>query len=153
MEKEQFLSETRQLIECCDSYYLSTINKQYDSAETRAMANVRDIEKYPANKELFEDGDLSNYIITAINTDKINQIKDNPTISLYYFCPRLNKGLTLFGTTDLVYDRIIKDKLWDEEWKIYFKLGSEDPEYTVIKFIPKVAKYFPNYWTKEVMEL
>lgn len=153
MEKEKFLAEARELIECCDSFHLSTFNKEFNSAETRSMANIRNIEKFPKNAELFEDGDLSNYIITALSTDKVNQLKDNPIVSIYYFCPKIRKSLTVFGTTEMIFDRLLKDKLWDEDWKYYFKLGSEDPEYSVIKFIPKVAKYFPDYHTKEMLEL
>lgn len=153
MEKQELLKVAKELIECCDSFYLSTFNKKYDSAETRAMANIRSKEQYPKNAELFGEDDLSNYIITAISSDKINQLKDNKTISLYFFCPKIKKSLTLFGTTEMIYDPELKSRLWVEEWAHYFKLGVDDPEYTVIKFIPKNAKYFPDEITKVSIEL
>ncbi len=153
MEKETFLVEAKELIECCSVFYLSTINKEYNSAETRAMGNIREIGKYPQNCELFEDGDLSNYIITGLSTDKVLQMQNDKIVSIYYFCQQKRKSLTLFGRTEMVYDRLFKDRLWDSDWKLYFKLGSEDPEYAVIKFIPTAAKYFPSFHEKTTFEL
>lgn len=153
MEKQELLKVSKELIECCDSYYLSTFNKKYNSAETRAMANVRSSEIYPKNTNLFEEGDLSNYIITAMSSNKITQLKENKIVSLYFFCPKIGKSLTLFGTTEMIFDKEVKNKLWEDNWAEYFPLGKDDPEYTVIKFIPKTVKYFPDQMSKVVMEL
>lgn len=153
MDKKELIKAAKDLIECCESVYMSTFNKKYDCAETRAMANIRSKDYYPSNLELFTEEDLSNFMITAISSNKINQIKENKNISLYYYCPKLKKSLTLFGETEIIYDDETKKKLWDDEWSRYFKLGHEDPEYAVIKFIPKVAKYHSDDFTKIVIEL
>lgn len=153
MEKQELIKVAKELIECCDSYYLSTFNKKYNSAETRAMANVRSKELFPKNADLFTEDDLSNYIITAMSSDKITQFKENKIISLYFFCPKIKKSLTLFGTTEMIYDKELKNRLWVDTWAEYFKLGVDDPEYTVIKFIPKTAKYFPNHMAKAIIDL
>lgn len=153
MEKKELIKAAKELIECCDSVYMSTFNKEYESAETRAMANLRSKDYYPSNLELFTEEDLSNFIITAISSEKIKQIKENKNISLYYYCSDIKKSLTLFGTTEFIYDDETKEKLWVDEWAQYFKLGHEDPEYAVIKFIPKVAKYYTDDYTKVMVEL
>lgn len=153
MEKQEILEVAKTLVECCDSYYLSTFNKKYDSAETRAMANIRSKEMYPKNAELFKEGDLSNYIITAMSSSKITQLKDNKIVSLYFFCPKMGKSLTIFGTTEIIFDKELKNKLWSDSWVDYFHLGSDDPEYTVVKFIPKTVKYFQDYITEIIVEI
>lgn len=153
MEKSELIKAAKELIECCDLVYMSTYNKEYESAETRAMANIRSRNYHASNLELFTEDDLSNFIITAISSDKINQIKDNKYISLYYYCPELKKSLTLFGTTEIIFDDKTKKRLWIDDWTHYFKLGMEDPEYAVIKFIPKIAKYYTDEFTKVVVEL
>lgn len=153
MEKKELIKSAKTLIECCDFVYMSAYNKKYESAETRAMANIRSKNYHPSNLELFTEEDLSNFIITAMSSEKINQIKDNKNISLYYYCPDLKKSLTLFGTTEIIYDDETKKKLWTDEFSHYFKLGHEDPEYAVIKFIPKVAKYYVDESTKIIIEL
>ncbi len=153
MDKNELIQKAKELIECCDYVYMSTYNKEFDSGETRAMANIRSKNYYPSNLELFTEEDLSNFIITALSSDKIQQIKENKHISLYYYCPKLKKSLTLFGKTEIIYDESIKSRLWVDEWFEYFKLGQQDPEYAVIKFIPKIAKYFTNEYTKLIIEL
>ena len=153
MEKNELIQVAKELIECCDYVYMSTYNKEFDSAETRAMANIRSKHYYPSNLELFTEEDLSNFIITALTSDKIQQIKEKQHISLYYYCPKLKKSLTLFGKTEIIHDEIIKNKLWVDEWFEYFKLGQQDPEYAVIKFIPKIAKYYTDDYNKIIIEL
>ncbi len=149
----EFYKEARDLIECCDWFYLSTYNSKLNSAETRAMANMRSVERFPENTNLFCEDDLSTYIVTALSSAKIQQIKNNGTISLYYFCPKLMKSLSLFGAAEMVFDRELKNKLWQDEWKMYFSLGSEDPEYTILKFTPKVAKYSVGFQHIETISL
>lgn len=153
MEKEELIKEAEEIVRNCGEYYLSTFNKIYDTAETRAIGNLRYIKQYPQNADLFDKGDLSNYIVTAISTDKIAQIKDNPNVSLYFFNLELKKSLTLFGTAEMINDTEFKNKLWVDEWKMYFALGKDDPEYTILKFTPKSVKYFPNLINKVTMDL
>lgn len=145
MEKQEFLTFAKKLIECCDWFYLSTFNKELDSAETRAMANVRSSAMFPENNELFAENDLSNYIITALSSGKVAQLKENKTCSIYYFCPKMRQALTLFGDSKMIYDDEIKKSIWRKEWQNYFEQGEEDPEYAVIKFTPKLAKYMPDH--------
>lgn len=153
MDKKEFLKEAKELIECCETVYLGTYNETYDSGESRAMANMRFSEKYPDNLELFEEGDLSNFIITAVSTEKMDHFKTNKNVSLYYFCPKLYKSLTLFGKIEVLEDKTIKNKLWCDELKKYFRFGLEDPEYTVVKFIPTVAKFYNDKYEKHIIEL
>ena len=153
MEKEAFFAQAKELIECCDWYYLTTFNSKLNTPETRAMANMRSVELYPENLKMFNDDDLSNYIVTSLSSGKVQQMKDNQPISIYYFCPKIMKSITLFGTAELIFDREFKNKLWQDEWKMYFELGSEDPDYAVLKFIPTKARYATGMKNQEIIEL
>lgn len=153
MKKEEFFKIAKKLVECSKTVYLATFNKEYNAAETRAMANIRSKELYPENMVLFQEDDLTNFIITAASSEKVDQIRDNENVSLYYYCPKERKSLTLFGEMRVLEDNIIKDKLWEDEWRVFFNMGKEDPEYMVLQFIPKTAKYYTDEFERAVINL
>jgi len=153
MEKHEFFQKAKDLIECCTTMYLGTINKNLNSGESRAMANIRCLKKYPQNRILFKEDDLSNYIITSKTTDKTKELIEQEMVSIYYYCEEYRRTLTLFGTVELVEDSETKAKLWSDEWKMYFSNGQEDNNYVVFKFTPKVAKYYDLKFDKVIMNL
>ncbi|MDD3238423.1 MAG: pyridoxamine 5'-phosphate oxidase family protein [Candidatus Gastranaerophilales bacterium] len=154
MEQKEFLKEAKKIIECCDTMYFSTYNKDYDSGETRAMANMRSEEHKPDIVEFLDtEDDLSNFIVSSLSSEKMEQIKDSKHSSLYFYCPKTQSSITLFGTTEIVTDNKLKEKIWKAEWAHYFKKGVEDPDYTVLKFSPVVAKYYTPKLEKMVVHL
>lgn len=153
MEKQEFFQKAKDLIECCSTIYLGTINRTLNSGESRAMANIRCLKKYPQNRLLFKENDLSNYIITAKASDKTKELLEQEMVSLYYYCEEYHRTLTIFGHTEIVEDSEIKNKLWSDEWKMYFSNGQEDDNYAVFKFTPKVAKYYDLKFDKVIMNL
>lgn len=153
MEKTEFFQKAKDLIECCTTLYLATYNENMQSAETRAMANIRCIKTYPQNRVLFKEGDLSNYIVTGLCTEKVKELQTQKTVSVYYYCQEYYKTLTLFGTTELIDDTETKSRLWSDQWKMYFPKGKEDDSYALFKFNPKVAKYYDMKFDKIIMKL
>lgn len=121
-----------EVVRACDVVFVSTINLE-NFPETRAMDNV-------LNKEI--DNKLDMYFVCEINSPKVEQLKRNSNASLYYYVPESWKNAILFGKFEVVTDKSLKDKLWNDNFLEYYKKGKEDEKYCVLKFIPTGYKYY-----------
>ncbi len=79
-----------------------------------------------------------NWIIwfgTNPNSRKVNEIRKNSRVTLYYTG---NKGVgyvSIIGTASLVNDQSKKDSLWKNEWSTFYQDRNEN--YLLIKVVPK----------------
>ncbi len=46
----------------------------------------------------------------------------------------------LGGDIEIIEDQLLKDRIWQEGWTMYFPNGPRGPEYGVIKLAPAVVK-------------
>jgi general stress protein 26 len=70
-------------------------------------------------------------------------MKLNPNIALYFYVTKERlKGVTLYGKTEFIEDEKIKKNIWEDDWDKYYPQGLNDPDYTLIKFNPKKAKFY-----------
>jgi general stress protein 26 len=79
----------------------------------------------------------SNFVVwlaTNPNSRKVEQIKRNPVVSLYYADPDENGYVTLHGRATLVNDQKEKDQRWKDDWKAFYPNRSD--QYLLIKVIP-----------------
>jgi general stress protein 26 len=113
---------------------LSTINLN-NFPETRALVNV-------LNKTI--DDRLDIYFVSDVNSPKVEQLKKNNNASLYYYVPENMKNMILFGKLELVTDKSLKDKLWQDSFQEYYENGKDDELYGVLKFIPSGYKYYTH---------
>ncbi len=83
---------------------------------------------------LSPEEDFTVWLATHPNTRKVQQIKNNPNITLYY--PDKNdKGyVTIHGVAELVNDQKEKDKRWKNEWKNFY--ANRTDAYLLIKVTP-----------------
>ncbi|OGU57048.1 MAG: hypothetical protein A2V66_05675 [Ignavibacteria bacterium RBG_13_36_8] len=125
------------LMEKADVAYLSTIGLD-GFPQTRAVYNFRNKKEFPSLVKLFKehDDDFLVYITTDTSSEKMRHIKNNPSACIYYCEPKEWHGLLLTGKTEIVNDIEIKKDIWQEKWWNYYKLGPEDPEYTILKLLP-----------------
>ena len=120
-------------IKKCDTAFLSTLNLN-GVPEARALANRI-------------NGNVSNdkielYFTTFGNSPKIEQIKKNNDASIYYYTIDDMRSITLFGKVEVVNDKVLKDKLWRDEFKNYYPKGKDDELYAILKFTPTSYKYY-----------
>jgi general stress protein 26 len=54
---------------------------------------------------------------------------------LYYYVVGGFKNITLFGRLELVTDKLLKDKLWMDDFLQYYKKGKDDECYGIFRFI------------------
>jgi general stress protein 26 len=108
------------------------------------MLNLRNSERYPNLVPLFKkhNNDYLVYFTTNASSQKINQIKNNLKVSVYYSKPSEWRGLMLGGTIEIVKEQAIKKSLWQDAWTMYYPGGPTDNDYTILKLTPDVLKLY-----------
>lgn len=88
------------------------------------------------------EADFTVWLATHPNTRKVQQIKSNPDVTLYY--PDKNdKGyVVIHGKAELVNDQKEKDNRWKNEWKNFYVNRTD--AYLLIKVTPKYLELI-NY--------
>lgn len=121
--------------------YLTTIDEE-GFPQTRAMFNLRNEVKFPELVSLFNEIDTEFTIIFSTNTSssKVTDIRRNPLASVYYCIPDDWQGVMFGGSIEIVEDENIKRKLWQDGWERYYPQGYNDPDHTVLRLEPNVAK-------------
>lgn len=80
------------------------------------------------------EDDFTVWFATHPNTRKVQQIKNNPNITLYY-SDKNDKGyVAIHGVAELVNDQKEKDKRWKNEWKNFY--ANRTDGYLLIKVTP-----------------
>jgi general stress protein 26 len=125
--------------------YLSTVDAD-GFPQIRAMLNLRSAGQYPSVTELFvgHERDMMIYISTNTSSEKVRQLGQNGRVAVYYCLPTEWRGLMLGGEIEFVDDPAIKKRIYQEGWEVYFPQGPSDPDYTVLRLSPTVARYYQN---------
>lgn len=145
---ESALSEVfTQLIATPKWICLSSVNA-HGIPETRAMMNLANPEWFPTLQAFFGDG-FTTYFSTNTSSEKVQQFIQNPNASVYYYDEEIFQGLLLTGEITIVADTRIKNAFWQDDWLMYYTLGVNDPDYTLLKFHSRAYKYYNgNYEVK-----
>ncbi len=131
------------LMETAEAAILTTIDPD-GFPQTRAMFNLRRAHQFPGLASLFNKhkDDFLVYFTTNTSSPKTAQIKSNPRVSVYYHKPSEFRGLMLSGEMELVTDSREKESIWLPGWEMYYPGGVHDPDHTVLKLVPLIAKYY-----------
>jgi general stress protein 26 len=132
-----------ELMETAEAAILTTIDPD-GCPETRAMFNLRRAEQFPDLVGLFgaDREDFLVYFTTNTSSTKIAHIKKNPKVAVYYSKANDFRGLMLSGQAEIVTDRDEKEKVWQKGWEMYYPAGVNDPDNTVLRLRPMIAKYY-----------
>ena len=143
MDEKEVRKTSLKLMESSKAAYLTTIDSE-GYPITRAMFNLRNKEQFPELSEFFseQDNEFVIYISTNTSSSKIDHIRKNPKISVYFCEPEDFKGIMLGGEAETIDDIEIKQKLWLDWWTKYYTKGLEDPDYTLLKLNPKTARFY-----------
>ncbi len=136
-----------ELMESAEVVYLTTIDKS-GFPYVRSVFNLRNTKKFPTLTRLFNkhNDDFLVYLSTNTSSKKVSQIKENPSVSVYYCIPEKFRSLMLAGHIELVGDMEIKKTVWQDGWEMYFPKGVEDPDYTVLRLLPLFARgWYENF--------
>lgn len=141
MSENEFRQMCLKLMETCRAAYLTVIDRE-GFPQTRAMFNLRNKEMWPKLVPIFSkhQGDFMILFTTNTSSEKVPQIQANPKVSVYYCNPDIWQGFTVNGEIEIVNDSELKRSLWHEGWERYYPKGYDDPDHTVLRLFPKLAK-------------
>ena len=141
MDEQKITPKNIELMEKAKMIYLSSIDGN-GYPQTRCIFNLRNREQFPGLAGFFKnlENDYTVYIGTNTSSDKVNQIKINPMVSVYYCIPEIFHGLLIAGKAEFIEDQGIKETLWQDGWEMYYPAGVNDPDYTVLRIIPEFVK-------------
>ena len=143
MELEEVIKLSEELIENSLIAYLSTIDSD-GFPITRALLNTRYSERYPEFSEFYDklEDKYVVYFSTNTSSSKIDHIKENPKVAVYFCDTEEFKGVMLGGKIEIVDNMDIKREFWTDASIRYYPKGLEDPDYTILKFKPKNATFY-----------
>ncbi len=95
----------------------------------KGRSRVRTMDPFPP------ENDFTVWFGTNSKSRKVDQIKKNPRVTLYYFDNRSMGYVTLHGSAQIVNDPEEKEKRWKEEWEAFYPNKAED--YLLIKVSPE----------------
>jgi len=98
--------------------------------------------------------DLIFWFATGAQSNKVAEIKKNSKTSVFLYRPEDHASISVAGNAEIVTDDDVRNEKWNEKWSAFWEKGSSDPEYTLIKIVPKQIVYldFANH-NQEILEL
>lgn len=131
------------LMEISEIAVLTTVNEK-GYPNTRAMFNLRRHVQFPDISQYLEknEEDFTVYFSTNTSSEKIEEARANPKVSVYYSLPGEFRGLMLSGDIEPVSDENIRENIWQAGWEMYYPKGPRDPDHTVLRIFPAFAKYY-----------
>ncbi len=98
-------------------------------------SDENDISRVRAMDPFLPESDFSVWFGTNANSRKVNQIKKNPKVTLYYLDSDASGYVVIYGVAQLVNDQKEKEKRWKAEWEAFYPNKTKD--YLLIKVIPE----------------
>ena len=132
------------LIESAPAVFLSTVNSG-GFPNTRAMLNLRNKLQFPSLVTFFEPykETLALFFTTNSFSKKIRELKENPNASAYFCSPENWHGVMLQGRLEIVRDSVVRHRIWQNDWDIYYKGGVDSDDYVVLRFDPlNISSYY-----------
>jgi general stress protein 26 len=140
MSDNELIELIARLLREVEIMYLASIGAD-GHPQIRAVFNLRNEKQFPTLSFLNKDPDnLTITISTNTSSRKIEEIKIDPRISVYYCKPGEFNGVQLSGTAEIMEDEEYKHLLWVDGWERYYPMGPDDPDYTVLLMKPTLAR-------------
>lgn len=98
--------------------------------------------------------DMVIWYATGTKSRKVVEIEKNPSASVFFYRPTDHSGVSAMGKAEIIRDDETRKKHWQDKWNVFWKEGSSDPGYCLIKVTPKKIEYldYPNH-KQETLEL
>jgi len=85
--------------------------------------------------------DMVIWFATGLSTSKIQDIKKNPNVCVFVDDPHDHKNASIIGRAHIITDGKLKKKFWQEAFAFFFPGGPSDPDYCLLKIIPRKIEY------------
>ncbi len=87
------------------------------------------------------ENDLKILFVAYKSSPKMEQIDKNCNACIVSYNEDTQRDIRLFGRIEVFIDMEAKKYVWKDELESYFQGGINDPELTVLKFIPERLEY------------
>ena len=85
--------------------------------------------------------DMVIWFATGLSTNKIKDIKKNPTVSVFVDDPDDQTYASIIGKAEIVTANRLRKKFWQEPFGFFFPKGPSDLEYCLLKITPRKVEY------------
>ena len=129
MDKQEAMAEGLQLVERSKICLLGT-NGEDGFPNVKAMMNAK------------HEGINKIWLSTNTSSRRVQQLKKDNRVCVYYVDDQDFKGLMLTGTIRILQDLESRQMLWADGDERYYPLGVEDPDYSVLCFTADKGNYY-----------
>ena len=129
MNEEEAANQGLELVEKSAICMLGT-NGEDGFPNIKAMMNLR------------HEGLKQIWFSTNTSSKRVQQLRKDNRACVYYVDEKNFKGLMLTGTIEILQDIESRKMLWSEGAEVYYPLGVEDPDYSVLCFTAKRGNYY-----------
>ena len=120
--KVKLIQTAREIIASSGTCELTTIDNE-GLVRTRVMSPFA------------PESDMTIWLGTNSNSRKVQQIKNNPKVTLFYLDSDKSGYVTIQGNAELINDTELKNVYWKPEWERFYP--NRPDGYILIKVIPK----------------
>jgi len=85
--------------------------------------------------------DMVIWFATGLSTSKIRDIRKNSNVSVFVDDPDDMTNASISGTAEIVTDKRMLKKFWQDVFGFFFPGGPTDPDYCLLKIIPRKVEY------------
>ncbi len=85
--------------------------------------------------------DMDLWFATRLDSEKVDELRKNPNVGLYYYNAETWAYVTIGGTVEVIKDSARFKKYWKEEWRRWFPNGPDDPAAVLLKVDAEVVTY------------
>jgi len=78
--------------------------------------------------------DFTIWLGTNAKSRKVNQIKNDPRVTVYYLADDASGYVSIYGLAELIDDKKTKEKYWKPEWEAFYP--NKQSDYLLIKVTP-----------------
>ncbi|MDP4088555.1 MAG: pyridoxamine 5'-phosphate oxidase family protein [Bacillota bacterium] len=110
-----------------------------------AMVGSQGEDGYPNIKAMLKaeaEGIKTIWFSTNTSSKRVAQFKESTKACVYFVDQQEFKGLMLTGEMEVLNDIESRKRLWSDGCEIYYPLGVEDPDYSVLRFTAKSGNYY-----------
>ena len=122
-EKERVLTAAAELMRAAAFCALVTLDAS-GAPQARAM------QPFPPEK------DLTVWLATNARTRKVEQIRKDPRVTLFYLAPDHSGYVTLLGRAAIVDEPAEKAKRWMPSWEAFYDDANRGSDYVLLRVTP-----------------
>jgi general stress protein 26 len=79
---------------------------------------------------------------TNTSSKRVSYLQNNPKACVYYVDSEKFMGLMLVGTIEVTQDNELRRKLWADGCEVYYPLGINDPDYSILSFTAERGNFY-----------